>query len=83
MGTTTTLLANAIYVQFIARDVAGAVDAGELAAPAGDAAVAPVLRSDLAAATAAVLVDPAAHAGKTYDLTGAEAAEIRDGPELG
>jgi uncharacterized protein YbjT (DUF2867 family) len=45
---------------------------GVIRGPAGDGHVAPVARDDVAAAAAAVLVEPGAHAGATYDLTGRE-----------
>lgn len=40
--------------------------------PAGDGRFAPVARDDIADAAAAVLLDPAAHLGATYSLTGPE-----------
>ncbi len=56
--------------------------------PAGEGRVAAVARADVADAAAAVLTDPAAHAGATYEMTGPEAltfAEIaeRAGAVLG
>jgi NAD(P)H dehydrogenase (quinone) len=74
-GVATTHLRNNIYTELIAGEVAGAIAAGELAAPAGDARVAPVLRSDLAPAIAAVLTEDG-HEGKTYDLTGHDAVSF-------
>lgn len=43
---------------------------GVIRGPAGDGRFAPVARDDIADAAAAVLRDPAGHAGRTYDLTG-------------
>jgi NAD(P)H dehydrogenase (quinone) len=68
-GMTLTALRNAIYADVVAPEVQGAVLAGELAAPAGDARIAPVLRQDLAAATATVLLEDG-HQNTTYELTG-------------
>jgi NAD(P)H dehydrogenase (quinone) len=76
-GVETTHLRNGIYAEVLANEVAGAIAAGELAAPAGDATVAPVLRSDLAAATAAVLLEDG-HEGQVYDLTGPDAISWHD-----
>ncbi len=46
---------------------------GTLALPAGDGAEAFIDAEDIAAVAAATLVDPAAHAGREYNLTGPEA----------
>jgi len=46
---------------------------GRIAGPAGEGRFAPVTRDDVADCAAAVLSDPAPHAGRTYDLTGPEA----------
>jgi hypothetical protein len=54
-GVAATNLRNAIHAALIAGEVAGAMQAGELAAPVDGARVAPVLRTDLAAATATML----------------------------
>jgi NAD(P)H dehydrogenase (quinone) len=72
-GVAATNLRNAIYAELIAGDVTGAIRAGELAAPVDGAGVAPVLRTDLAAATATVLLDESGHEGKAYDLTAPDA----------
>ncbi len=48
-------------------------DAGVIRGPAGDGRVAAVARADVAAAAAAVLRDPPAHANATYELSGPEA----------
>jgi NAD(P)H dehydrogenase (quinone) len=65
-GVQGTHLRNNIYAEVVAGEVAGAIAAGELAAPVNGARVAPVLREDLAAATAAAR--PATRE-RTYDLT--------------
>jgi NAD(P)H dehydrogenase (quinone) len=72
-GVAATHLRHGIYAEFIASDVTGAVAAGELAAPVGDATVAPVLRVDLAA----VLLEDG-HEGKAYDFTGPDAISWND-----
>ncbi len=50
-----------------------ALHSGVLALPAGDGAEAFIDVDDIAAAAAASLADPAAHAGQQYELTGPEA----------
>lgn len=49
------------------------VEAGVLSLPLGDGAEAFIDAEDIAAVAAATLIDPDAHAGKAYDLTGPEA----------
>ena len=51
---------------------------GVLRGPAGDGRVAVVAQDDIADAAVAVLLDPAAHAGATYTLTGPEALSLDD-----
>lgn len=51
---------------------------GVIRGPAGDGRCALVARSDVARSAAAVLRDPAAHAGATYDMTGPEALSLTD-----
>jgi NAD(P)H dehydrogenase (quinone) len=80
-GIETTLLRANIYDEIIAGEVTGAMAAGELAAPVGDARVAPVLRTDMARAIATVLIEDG-HAGKTYDLTGRDAVSWDDLADL-
>ncbi len=80
-GVQTTELRNGIYAEFIAQEVAGAIASGELAAPAADATLAPVLRQDLAAATATVLLEDG-HEGKTYELSGPDAISFSDLAQL-
>ena len=59
----------------------GKPGAGELAAPADGARVAPVLRSVIAPAIAAVLTEDG-HEGKVYDLTGQDAVSWQQLAEL-
>ncbi|QYJ03793.1 NAD(P)H-binding protein [Nocardioides panacisoli] len=51
---------------------------GVLRGPAGEGRVAAVARADVADVAAAVLRDPAAHAGATYTLTGPEALTLTE-----
>ncbi|MCX6399914.1 MAG: SDR family oxidoreductase [Propionibacteriales bacterium] len=51
---------------------------GVIRGPAGDGRVAAVARSDIARCAVSVLLDPAGHAGSTYDLTGPEAIDFTD-----
>lgn len=76
-GVATTHLRHGIYAEVIAGEVTGAIAAGELAAPVGDATVAPVLRADLAAGIATVLLEDG-HEGKAYDFTGPDAISWTD-----
>jgi NAD(P)H dehydrogenase (quinone) len=70
-----------IYAEVVAGDVAGAVAAGELAAPVDGARIAPVLRQDIAPPIAAVLTEDG-HEGKVYDLTGQDAVSWAQLAEL-
>lgn len=56
---------------------AAQLKAGSYAAPHGEAGVSVVDVRDIAEAAAAVLLDPQAHAGKAYTLTGGEALSTR------
>ena len=51
---------------------------GVLAGPAGDGRTAAVARDDVAEVAVTVLLDPAAHDGQTYDLTGPEAIGLAE-----
>lgn len=53
-------------------------ETGVIRGPAGDGRVAAVARADVADVAAAVLRDPAAHAGATYTLTGPEALTLTE-----
>jgi uncharacterized protein YbjT (DUF2867 family) len=55
---------------------------GVIRGPAGDGRVGAVARADVARSAAAVLSDPAAHAGVTYDLTGPEALTLGEMAEI-
>ena len=53
-------------------------EAGVIRGPAGDGRVAAVARADVADVAAAVLREPAAHAGATYELSGPEALTLTE-----
>jgi uncharacterized protein YbjT (DUF2867 family) len=72
-GIATTLLRPSGFMQNWITFTAAQVKAGTVYAPHGNGAQSVVDARDIADAAAAVLTDPAAHAGKVYNLTGAEA----------
>ena len=51
---------------------------GVIRGPAGDGRVSAVAQDDIAAAATSVLVDPVAHEGRTYSLTGPEALTLTE-----
>lgn len=53
-------------------------DDGVIRGPAGEGRCSLVSRADVAATAVAVLLDPAAHAHATYDLTGPEALTLKE-----
>jgi uncharacterized protein YbjT (DUF2867 family) len=65
-----TFLRDSLYADFLPFMVG---EDGVIRGPAGDGRAAVVAQDDIADAAAAVLRDPAPHAGRTYDLTGPEA----------
>lgn len=71
-GIATTFLRPAAFMQNHAGFMAGAVKSGTVYAAQGDAAQSLIDARDIGAAAAAVLRDPAPHAGKAYTLTGGE-----------
>ena len=70
-GLAWTALRNTLYTEFLVE--AGAINPGGLVGNAGDGQVAFVTRDDCAAAAASVLLNPAPHANRTYEITGPEA----------
>jgi uncharacterized protein YbjT (DUF2867 family) len=78
-GVPFTFLRDSMYADFVPAMVG---TDGVLRGPAGSGRVAPVARDDVAEAAAAVLLDPAAHAGRTYDLTGPEALTFAEAAAL-
>ncbi|GAB3079303.1 SDR family oxidoreductase [Pedococcus soli] len=73
-----TFLRDSFYADFLPLMATNGVIRG----PAGDGRVAAVAREDVADAAAAVLADPTAHAGETYDLTGPEALSLAEAAEI-
>jgi NAD(P)H dehydrogenase (quinone) len=69
-GPAYTFLRDNLYADFLPSMVG---EDGVLRGPAGDGRAAVVAQDDIADAAAAVLRDPAPHAGRTYQLTGPEA----------
>ena len=63
-----TSLRNNLYTDFLIE--AGAINPGGLVGNTGDGRVAHVTRVDCAASAVAVLLDPATHADKAYEITG-------------
>jgi uncharacterized protein YbjT (DUF2867 family) len=72
-GLAWTFLRPHLYMQNLLRFARAVADEGRLAAPMGDGAYPFVDTRDVAAAAAAVLREPAAHAGRAYALTGPRA----------
>lgn len=72
-----TALRNNIYTEMLLRSVPQAVARGVYAANSGDGGTSYVTRDDLAAATAAILADPAGP-GRVLDLTGPAAVTGAD-----
>ncbi|SDS75827.1 SDR family oxidoreductase [Microlunatus soli] len=74
-----TFLRDNFYLDFI-PDLVGAD--GVIRGPAGDGRVSAVSRDDIGRVAAAVLAEPDAHRGATYDLTGPEAITLGEAAEL-
>ena len=74
-GVDFTFLRMSVYMDLLPTMVDSA---GVIAGPAGDGRVGFVLRDDLADVAAAVLAEPRAHAGRTYDVTGPESLSLAD-----
>ncbi|MGZ4436594.1 MAG: SDR family oxidoreductase [Nocardioidaceae bacterium] len=74
-GMAWTFLRDNVYLDFLPL-LAG--EHGVIRGPAGDGRVAAVAQDDVAEAAAAVLLDPGAHAGTTYSLTGPEAFTLAE-----
>ena len=78
-GLTFTFLRDSLYADFFAEVVG---EDGTIRGPAGQGELAPVARADVARAAVAVLTDPAAHANRTYQLTGPELITFGRAAEL-
>ncbi len=70
-----TFLRDTLYLDFLELMTG---DDGVIRGPAGDGRAAFVARADVARTAAAILLDPAPHAGATYDLTGPEALSLAE-----
>jgi uncharacterized protein YbjT (DUF2867 family) len=68
-GMSWTFLRDNLYLEFIDQMVG---EDGLIRGPAGEGRAAVVSHADIARSAVAVLLDPEAHAGATYDLTGPE-----------
>ena len=68
-----TFLRDNLYADFFPLMVG---DDGVLRGPGGQGRVAAVVQDDIADVITAVLLDPAAHAGRTHDLTGPQALTL-------
>lgn len=74
-GMQVTVLRDSFYLDFLPT-LAG--EDGVIRGPAGDGRVGAVARADVARSAAAVLRDPAAHVGATYNLTGPQALTLTE-----
>lgn len=74
-GMAWTFLRDGFYIDFMEALVG---EDGVIRGPAGDGRAAFVARADVARTAATILIDPAAHAGHTYDLTGPEALSLAE-----
>ncbi|GMA32957.1 NAD(P)-dependent oxidoreductase [Litorihabitans aurantiacus] len=72
-GVAHTFLRDSFYLDLLPEF---ADESGAIRGPAGAGRVGAVARADVARAAAAVLVDPDAHAGRAYELTGPEALTL-------
>jgi uncharacterized protein YbjT (DUF2867 family) len=79
LGLTHTFLRDNLYADFLPFMVG---DDGVIRGPGGDGRAAMVAQDDIADAAVAVLLDPARHAGRTYDLTGPEAISFAEAAAL-
>ncbi len=70
-----TFLRDSFYLDFAPHLVG---EDGVIRGPAGQGRYAPVARADVARCAAAVLQDPAAHRGRTYELTGRESLTMAE-----
>ncbi len=74
-GMSWTFLRDSFYIDFMEALVG---EDGVIRGPAGDGRCAIVTREDVARAAAVILVDPASHAGRTYDITGPAALSLAE-----
>ena len=74
-GMAWTFLRDGFYIDFLEALIG---EDGVIRGPAGDGRASFVARADVARAAANILLDPAAHAGHTYDLTGPESLSLSE-----
>lgn len=74
-GMAWTFLRDGLYLDFLPLMVG---DDGAIRGPAGQGRAAVIARRDVARVAATVLQDPAAHAGRTYNLTGPQALTLTE-----
>ncbi|MCR3721983.1 MULTISPECIES: NAD(P)H-binding protein [Prauserella salsuginis group] len=68
-----TFLRNALYAEIVSNIlVAPGADTGRMEQATGDGYLAPVSKANVARSAAACLLDPEAHAGAVYEITGPE-----------
>lgn len=72
-GLNYTILRNSFYADLLLGGVPHAMETGQYAAPAADAGITYISRSNLAEIAAIVLANTESHVNKTYDLTGTKA----------
>ena len=78
-GMARTFLRDGLYLDFLPLMVG---DDGAIRGPAGEGRAAVIARRDVARVAATVLQDPAAHAGRTYNLTGPQALTFTEMAEI-
>ncbi len=78
-GLAWTSLRDNLYLEFVPH-MAG--EDGVIRGPAGDGRAAVVAHEDVARTAVAVLLDPAVHAGATYNLTGPEALTLTEAARI-
>jgi NAD(P)H dehydrogenase (quinone) len=78
-GIAYTILRDNLYADFLPLMIG---DDGAIRGPADDGRVAAVAQDDIAEAATAVLLSPAAHAGRTYELTGPQALTLAEAAEI-
>src|SRR6478609_4308461 len=78
-GLAWTFLRDNLYLEFVPH-MAG--EDGVIRGPAGEGRAAVVAHEDIARSAVAVLLDPAAHAGATYSLTGPEALTLTEAARI-
>ena len=71
-----TMLRNNLYTDFLIE--AGAINPGGLVGNTGEGRTPHVTRNDCAASAVAILLNPAPHAGQTYDINGPEAPTLAE-----